>query len=159
VLNKSGDLKTPSQLHPVFFGSFDWHSCVHGYWLLATLLRLFPEMRETAKIEGLFDHQLTPEKIRAEVKIPWTTLRDVRAAIWVGVVAHVVGRLSGIRAARRTVGERWHRSRPRSVSASSISFPGQHTQRGSVRTSTARLPSPWPSNTRKSRATTNFGRL
>jgi Protein of unknown function (DUF2891) len=68
VLNKRGDLKTPSQLHPVFFGSFDWHSCVHGYWLLATLLRLFPRMREAARIEELFDRQLTPAKIRAEVR-------------------------------------------------------------------------------------------
>ncbi|HEX9310328.1 MAG TPA: DUF2891 family protein, partial [Gemmatimonadaceae bacterium] len=43
VLNKRGDLKAPRELHPVFFGSFDWHSCVHAYWLLATLLRLFPK--------------------------------------------------------------------------------------------------------------------
>jgi len=68
VLNKRADLKTPSQLHPVFFGSFDWHSCVHAYWLLATLLRLFPKMREAAKIEELFDRQLTPAKIRAEIR-------------------------------------------------------------------------------------------
>ena len=68
VLNKRGDVKTPSQLHPVFFGSFDWHSCVHAYWLLATLLRLFPEMREAEKIEELLDRQLTPTKIRAEVR-------------------------------------------------------------------------------------------
>lgn len=68
VLNKRADVKTPSQLHPVFFGSFDWHSCVHGYWLLATLLRLFPEVREAAKIEELFDRQLTPTKIRTEVR-------------------------------------------------------------------------------------------
>lgn len=68
VLNKRVDLKTPSQLHPVFYGSFDWHSCVHGYWLLATLLRLFPKMREAARIEELFDRQLTPAKIRAEVR-------------------------------------------------------------------------------------------
>ena len=75
VLNKRGDLKTPSQLHPVFFGSFDWHSCVHGYWLLATLLRLFPEMREAARIEELFDRQLTPAKIRAEVRYLGQPLR------------------------------------------------------------------------------------
>jgi hypothetical protein len=75
VLNKRGDLKTPSNLHPVFFGSFDWHSCVHGYWLLATLLRLFPEMREAAKIEELFDRQLTPAKIRAEVRYLGQPLR------------------------------------------------------------------------------------
>ena len=68
VLNKRADLKSPRDLHPVFFGSFDWHSCVHGYWLLATLLRLFPEMREAAKIERLFDAQLTSAKVRAELR-------------------------------------------------------------------------------------------
>jgi len=68
VLNKRTDLKTPRELHPVFFGSFDWHSCVHGYWLLATLLRLFPEMREAEKIETLFDAQLTSAKVKAEVR-------------------------------------------------------------------------------------------
>ena len=76
VLNKRADLKTPSQLHPVFFGSFDWHSCVHGYWLLATLLRLFPRMREAAKIERLFDRQLTPAKIRAEIRYLGQPLRS-----------------------------------------------------------------------------------
>ena len=75
VLNKRGDLKTPSQLHPVFFGSFDWHSCVHGYWLLATLLRLFPEMREAEKIEELFDRQLAPAKVRAEIRYLGQPLR------------------------------------------------------------------------------------
>lgn len=75
VLNKRADLKTPSQLHPVFYGSFDWHSCVHGYWLLATLLRFFPKMREAGKIEELFDGQLTSAKIRAEVSYLGQPLR------------------------------------------------------------------------------------
>jgi Protein of unknown function (DUF2891) len=68
VLNKRVDLKSPRELHPVFFGSFDWHSCVHGYWLLATLLRLFPEIREAGEIEELFDAQLTSTKVKAEVR-------------------------------------------------------------------------------------------
>jgi hypothetical protein len=68
VLNKRSDLKSPRQLHPVFFGSFDWHSCVHGYWLLASLLRLFPEMRETEDIEELFDTQLVASKVNVEVR-------------------------------------------------------------------------------------------
>jgi hypothetical protein len=75
VLNKPADVKTPRKLHPVFFGSFDWHSCVHGYWLLATLLRLFPEMREAAKIEELFGRQLTPAKVRGEVRYLGQPLR------------------------------------------------------------------------------------
>jgi len=67
VLNGPLDLKEPRDLHPVFFGSFDWHSCVHAYWLLATVLRLFPEPGDARKIEKLFDAQLTTAKVDAEV--------------------------------------------------------------------------------------------
>ena len=67
VLNGPLDLKEPRDLHPVFFGSFDWHSCVHAYWLLATVLRLFPATDDARKIEKLFDAQLTSSKIDAEV--------------------------------------------------------------------------------------------
>ena len=75
VLNKRADLKSPRELHPVFFGSFDWHSSVHGYWLLGTLLRLFPDLREAGKIEKLFDAQFTPAKVRAEVRYLGQPLR------------------------------------------------------------------------------------
>jgi hypothetical protein len=75
VMNKRADVKTPRELHPVFFGSFDWHSSVHGYWLLATLLRLFPEMREARKIEALFDAQLTPAKVKGEIRYLGQPLR------------------------------------------------------------------------------------
>jgi DUF2891 family protein len=75
VLNKRADLKSPRDLHPVFFGSFDWHSCVHGYWLLASLLRLFPEMRQAAEIEELFDTQLVGRKVKTEVRYLGQPLR------------------------------------------------------------------------------------
>jgi len=68
VLSKRGDLESPRELHPIFFGSFDWHSCVHGYWLLATLVRLFPEIDETVSIRDLFDAQLTAAKVKGEVR-------------------------------------------------------------------------------------------
>jgi len=61
-----GDARTPRSLHPVFYGSYDWHSCVHGYWLLARLLRLFPAMPPAAAIGVLFDRHLVPEKVAAE---------------------------------------------------------------------------------------------
>ncbi|MBA3670836.1 MAG: DUF2891 domain-containing protein [Gemmatimonadaceae bacterium] len=61
------DAGLPRVLHPVFFGSFDWHSCVHGYWLLATLLRLHPRDAEAAATRALFDRQLTMEKVAGEV--------------------------------------------------------------------------------------------
>ncbi len=60
------DARTPSALHPVFYGSYDWHSCVHGYWLLARVLRLFPTAPSAAEIETLFDRQLIPERVAAE---------------------------------------------------------------------------------------------
>ena len=42
VLNTAEDARTPSSLHPVFYGCFDWHSSVHGHWLLVRLLRTVP---------------------------------------------------------------------------------------------------------------------
>lgn len=60
------DLRSPRDLHPIFFGSFDWHSCVHGYWLLATLLRLRPDMPEAPAIAALFDDAFTAQKVAAE---------------------------------------------------------------------------------------------
>ncbi len=59
-------LLAPSLLHPVFHGSFDWHSCVHGYWLLASLLRERPDLPQAARIIGLFDARLTRPALQAE---------------------------------------------------------------------------------------------
>jgi len=67
VLNGPDDVRPPRELHPIFLGSLDWHSCVHGYWLLATVLRLYPENPESAAIRDLFDAQLTPAKVSAEL--------------------------------------------------------------------------------------------
>ena len=67
VLTGPSDAQTPRALHPIFYGSFDWHSCVHGYWLLARCLRRFPDIPEAAAIHMLFDTQFTPEKVAGEV--------------------------------------------------------------------------------------------
>ncbi len=68
VLNNPGDLLGPRELHPIFYGSFDWHSCVHGYWLLAALARRFPEMPEAARIRELFDTHLTTSNVAREIE-------------------------------------------------------------------------------------------
>jgi hypothetical protein len=68
VLFGEGDVKSPRALHPVFYGSFDWHSCVHGYWLLAHLYRRFPELPEAASIRALFDESLTAAKVQVETE-------------------------------------------------------------------------------------------
>jgi Protein of unknown function (DUF2891) len=60
------DARTPRDLHPIFYGSYDWHSCVHSYWMLARLLRRFPRMAAASAIRDLFDEQLTAEKVDAE---------------------------------------------------------------------------------------------
>ena len=59
-------MRGPRGLHPIFFGSFDWHSCVHGYWLLLRLLRLFPDMPEAAR-SGRAPTQAPPDKVAAEI--------------------------------------------------------------------------------------------
>ena len=56
----------PSALHPVFYGSFDWHSCVHGYWLLAILLRSEVGLPQADRITQLFDERLTRAALDVE---------------------------------------------------------------------------------------------
>ncbi|MCL6682682.1 DUF2891 domain-containing protein [Sphingomonas alba] len=67
VLLGDDDLAPPRVLHPIFFGSFDWHSCVHGWWSLLTLRRLFPNSVEAARIASLADDSFTPVKVAAEL--------------------------------------------------------------------------------------------
>lgn len=66
VLGGASDVAGPRALHPVFFGSFDWHSCVHGYWLLARTLRRFPNITAGLEISALFQRRFTHEAIAAE---------------------------------------------------------------------------------------------
>lgn len=66
VLTGPDDLRAPRALHPVFYGSFDWHSCVHGYWMLAHLYRRFPAMPRAAAIRAVLDAHLTPERVAGE---------------------------------------------------------------------------------------------
>jgi hypothetical protein len=63
----AADVKSPSELHPVFFGSFDWHSCVHGYWLLARVIRRFPDLPESRRIRALFNDRFTAAKVGGEL--------------------------------------------------------------------------------------------
>ena len=67
VLNGPDDARTPRSLHPIFYGSFDWHSCVHSYWMLARLRRLFPEMARAGEIADLFDDAFTSKKVADEL--------------------------------------------------------------------------------------------
>ena len=66
VLNGAEDARVPSAFHPIFHGSFDWHSCVHGWWQIMRLARLFPDMPETAVIYARANEMLVPEKVAGE---------------------------------------------------------------------------------------------
>ena len=67
VMESDADVLPPRVLHPVFFGSFDWHSCVHGWWTLLTLRRMFPDMSESADIAALAETTFRPEKLDVEL--------------------------------------------------------------------------------------------
>jgi hypothetical protein len=66
VLAGSDDLRSPRALHPIFYGSYDWHSCVHSYWLLARLYRLSPGHATARDTYALFERALTPGKVEGE---------------------------------------------------------------------------------------------
>lgn len=67
VMAGPGDVLGPRAMHPVFFGSFDWHSCVHGYWLLARLVRRYPDLDAATSIKALCQERITAENVAAEV--------------------------------------------------------------------------------------------
>jgi hypothetical protein len=67
VLAGDEDALPPRALHPIFYGSFDWHSCVHGWWTLLTLRRQFPENEEAVAIAELAETTFTTDKIAAEL--------------------------------------------------------------------------------------------
>ncbi len=67
TLSGPGQVAEPRALHPIFFGSYDWHSCVHGHWLLARLLRRFPGLPQSSAIRAHFDTSFTAGKAAGEL--------------------------------------------------------------------------------------------
>jgi hypothetical protein len=64
----SDHVLTPKQIHPAFFGCFDWHSCVHGHWMMIRLLKTFSDLPEAAAIRNAINKNITAENIITEVK-------------------------------------------------------------------------------------------
>jgi hypothetical protein len=67
VMASAADVQSPRALHPIFYGSYDWHSCVHGYWLIARLVDRFPALPEAAQIRAVIDEHFTDANVAAEV--------------------------------------------------------------------------------------------
>ncbi len=61
------DVQGPRALHPIFYGSYDWHSCVHGYWLILHLLDRFPDLPEAARIVAVVDEHFTEANVAGEL--------------------------------------------------------------------------------------------
>ncbi|HYI10516.1 MAG TPA: DUF2891 domain-containing protein [Thermoanaerobaculia bacterium] len=67
VLQSDKDALPPRVLTPAFYGCYDWHSSVHGHWLLARLARLSPDAPFAAKARAALAQSITSETIAAEV--------------------------------------------------------------------------------------------
>ncbi len=66
TINAPDDVRGPRALHPAFYGCFDWHSAVHGHWMLVRLLRRWPDLPEAAAIRAGLDANLTATHLAAE---------------------------------------------------------------------------------------------
>merc|ERR1719347_2087420 len=67
VLLSESELLSPKVLHPIFYGCFDWHSSVHGHWLLARAAATFPDTELATNVSRLFDIQFQEEKVATEL--------------------------------------------------------------------------------------------
>jgi hypothetical protein len=67
VMNDASEVRGPRALHPVFYGSFDWHSSVHSHWMLVRVLRRVPDLPEAAEIRATLEAHFTAANVAAEV--------------------------------------------------------------------------------------------
>jgi hypothetical protein len=76
VLNGPSDVQSSRRLHPIFYGSFDWHGCVLAYWLLARIYRRFPGLPVAFEIRQLIDAHFTSQNVDAELAYLGQPLRS-----------------------------------------------------------------------------------
>ncbi len=114
VLNGPEDVKPPVEHHPIFHGSFDWHSCVHGWWQVMRLARLFPDLADTvdlyARADALFcevnalierDYFSRPNRATASRPYGWAWLLALHGEMarhekpWAGALEPLARDLAG----------------------------------------------------------------
>jgi hypothetical protein len=66
TVNNSGDRRLPREMHPAFYGCFDWHSAVHGHWLLVRALRRYQNIPAANEIRSVLREHLTGDNLAAE---------------------------------------------------------------------------------------------
>jgi len=67
TIGAASDLKTPKALRPIFYGCFDWHSSVHGYWSIVTLMQRFPDLDKSGAVRAILNSHITPEHVAVEM--------------------------------------------------------------------------------------------
>ncbi len=67
TINDRDDVRSPRAMHPAFYGCLDWHSTVHGHWMLVHLLKLFPNLAEARDIRSALNANLSEKNIAGEV--------------------------------------------------------------------------------------------
>ncbi|MEM6474356.1 MAG: DUF2891 family protein, partial [Planctomycetota bacterium] len=68
LLANESQLRAPRTLHPAFFGCYDWHSSVHGHWMLVKVLREYDSLPDRDAILARLQSSITPEHIAAELE-------------------------------------------------------------------------------------------
>ncbi len=66
VINADADVRPPREIHPAFYGCYDWHSSVHGHWMLVRLLRRHPDLPHATEIRAALARNLTRDNLAAE---------------------------------------------------------------------------------------------
>src|ERR1051325_10407681 len=67
TINDKDDVRSPREMHPAFYGCLDWHSTVHGHWMLVRLLKLYPNLPEAKQIRAALEANLSEKNIAGEV--------------------------------------------------------------------------------------------
>ena len=67
MLRSDADLASPNQLHPAFYGCFDWHSAVHGHWSMVRLLKAFPNVAGHEQAKVILQRHITPANIAIDI--------------------------------------------------------------------------------------------
>jgi hypothetical protein len=75
LLRGPDDRSTPAELHPIFYGSFDWHSSVHMHWMLLRVASRYPDLADVEALDASFARRITPDNVEVEVRYldehPW----------------------------------------------------------------------------------------
>lgn len=66
-LDSASEMGTPAELHPAFYGCYDWHSSVHGHWMMLALQNKFPKLAQNQQVLQILSHNITPENMAKEL--------------------------------------------------------------------------------------------